>query len=627
MRLLVKLITVTHQSNDVISLFTAFILGQALLTSVWIFLGLSSLLLPIVVSSILFLLLGVGVWLGKSSLGNLIPAVRDQFKWLQQESLVFKLILLLLILLILLFGVGAYLNPPIGDAEAFYLTYSKIIADSHRLLPMHGLYSTFSQIGLAGEMHFAVLMMLGGANAAKFFMWPVAITIAVMLLGICSKLGVGPRGKWIALIILFTSTSFTHYIIDGKVDLFAAALGMAAFYWILNISTTALIKFTIPLVGLLSGFAVVAKFSYLAAFVPVAIILIAWRCYLLFKDEGKNNRDILKSLIFIFVKLGLWALLATLPHLIKNGVLFGAPFAPFFGVSEAGKWHEQVWFAPEVTRWIVMTYPFALAFGRYPMQGGNISFLILAFLPLVWFLTRPKNFLRNPYFQVTFAALIGLILWVIVRPSVIAPRYILATLFLFIPLIAYATEYVYDHELKPRILEFGINVCIVFALAISLYPYANLPVKVFKHVNDSLHECDMASPYCLPLTGISESAGTGDRIYYVGYYTYWLRTDLLQCINNGDDDALLEAEESSSNSILALSKLGFSYLVVEKSHSNAERFMASANQEQAPGFELETVLDNPDMAVFRIKSLNDPEPKLTECRQDSQAGWHIVRKQ
>lgn len=87
----------------------------------------------------------------------------------------------------------------------------------------------------------------------------------------------GRRGAWYALIIVATSTTFTHYITDGKVDLFAAALGLGAFYWALRTAPGAEHPRALGLAGSLAGFATVARFPYLAAFLPAVYFPVTCR--------------------------------------------------------------------------------------------------------------------------------------------------------------------------------------------------------------------------------------------------------------------------------------------------------------------------------------------------------------
>jgi len=67
-----------------------------------------------------------------------------------------------------------------GDGAAFYMVLGKIIAYSHRLVPMPG-YERFTMIGLQGELHFAALMVLHSPEAAKLFSWPTISMAGIVL--------------------------------------------------------------------------------------------------------------------------------------------------------------------------------------------------------------------------------------------------------------------------------------------------------------------------------------------------------------------------------------------------------------------------------------------------------------
>jgi hypothetical protein len=174
--------------------------------------------------------------------------------------------------------------------------------------------------------------------------------------------------------------------------------------------------------------------------------------------------------IDIFKMCCLFAILgviAWIPQLIKNWMLFDAPLAPFFGLTDKN-WLNQEWFNQEVTRRILMTYPFALVSGRYPMQGGGLSFLFIAFLPfLFWLNTKSCN--RTLLFAVTFSGLVSLAVWMLIRPSVIAPRYILATLLLFVPVLAIAVEHALKKINNSKLVEHTVVAATLLAILISFW--------------------------------------------------------------------------------------------------------------------------------------------------------------
>src|SRR5262249_47769207 len=135
------------------------------------------------------------------------------------------------------------------------------------------------------------------------------------------------------------------------------------------------------------------------------------------------------------------ALAAASPQMLKNAVVFGEPLAPFVSLSGPNRVTEQNWFGPAATRYIVLTYPFSLVYGKYPMMGGGVSPLVLMFLPLALLLPRPASWSRSRLLQMSLIGLVGVVVWVIVRPSILAPRYIFPPLMLLgLPAVAGVEE-------------------------------------------------------------------------------------------------------------------------------------------------------------------------------------------
>lgn len=457
--LLIRLLAVKsdHLENTsaLAVLATAFLLGQGVLANVWLLLALPGWFSPQIVAGLLTLCVLCGVGFAWPTVVHFARQLWSRLSSLRTEPLPWRILAFLILLLLLLEGVGSLILPPRGDAVAFYMALPKVMAASHRLVPLPG-YEASSQIGLQGEMHFAALMSLGSPQAAKLFVWPTSLAIAMMLLAIGAKVGLGLRGKWIALAALFSSTAFTYLITDGKVDLFATAMGMAAFYWALQTGERKG-ALALRLTGLFTGLAVIAKFSYLAPLLPGILLLVVWQRAI--SSEERSVGASLISLAMATLSLGFWMVLPVIPHLLKNGVLFGEPLAPFLS-SGGQSWLSQTWYTPEITGYIVLTYPLALVFGRYPMQYGNLSPLILAFAPLAFLLPRPRSIAGSRLVQITLAAAMGVVIWVILCPSILAPRYILSPLLMFIPLAARSAEYVTQLETKPRWLSAGILICL-----------------------------------------------------------------------------------------------------------------------------------------------------------------------
>ena len=251
-RFLTRWIDSTVENSKTVSvsagLATFFLLGQGALAALWIFLALLGWLSPQIVAAMLLAIIALGFLKVPRWAVAAAERIKPMAVAFWEESFGFKILGILTLILVLLEGLSSLLPPTSGsDAEAFYLALPKLISASHRLLPMPGGFEYFSQIGLQGEMHFSALMSVSNYQAAKLFVWPTSLAIGLMLMGLGSLVGLGRHGNYISVAILFTSTVFTNIIWDGKVDLFATAMGLCAYYWALQLST---VKGALPLAGL-----------------------------------------------------------------------------------------------------------------------------------------------------------------------------------------------------------------------------------------------------------------------------------------------------------------------------------------------------------------------------------------
>jgi hypothetical protein len=516
-----------------------FIIGQSLLVVAWTSLGLGGVLhtwliwLVLLAASMSGGLQPLSLFkTGLSKLRSSITSVAGQPLWL-------RLFTLGIVALVLWYAILAWFRPPSGDAEAFYMTYAKLIAGTGEISLMPT-YRDFSANGLYGELHFAALLAIGALGAAKLFAWETGIAAAFVLVAITRQVKGGGLAQLIAFAMTLTSTTFSDYLSDGKVDLFAAALGLTAVWWVISQHADALRenRLRLAVAGLLTGFALVAKFPYLVAFLPAIVLLIVWREFAA-GASGKVDRKSFIRAISTLAYFGVWVAVATLPHLVKNGLLFGQPLAPFVGMN----WTEQTWFSPENTKWILMTYPLALTFGLYPMQGGNLSFLLLASLPMIFLLPKPVHYLKSKLVQLTVSGLVGLLCWMLIRPSTLAPRYILATLLMLMPIGAIAFEYLWQHECKPRMASIAFAAALLLSVGaapiIGIYPF-----RVTAYMMAGQPECGLTdTSYCRGLNAINAHAEPGERVLLLGYYSYWLRPDLLQCtvnVNGSPDQVELD---------------------------------------------------------------------------------------
>ncbi len=613
-----------NQHSVWVEITTAFLLGQGLLANIWLLLALGAQFSPLIVWLVIAIAFGCAgfAW---PLISRLARQLRSTLLSFRGVGLAWLGVACLILLLLLLEAIGALVLAPRGDTAAFYMVLPKVVAASHQLVPLRGLES-LAQLGLQGEMHHAALILLGSDRAAKLFVWCNSLVVAVMLLAICIKAGVGRRGQLIALAILFTSSAFILIIPDGKVDLFAAAMGMGAFYWAL-VAADHNGGPPLRLAGLFTGLAVIAKISYFLPLVSGVVLLVVWRRFIA-RQERQSGESFISWVIAVLVPLGLWMALPVLPHLFKNGVLFGEPLAPLFSSRGLGGL-EQAWFTPDVTRWIVLTYPLALIFGEYPIQGGTLSALILIFAPLILLLPQPQSLARQRLFQITLAAVLGTALWVAARPSILAPRYLLASLLLFVPLVARGAEYISDGEKRPRLISAGIwlstFVCLLLTLAMTLSYLKLRPAAVLMYAAGRLPECAVSGPECPALTIVNQEAQSGERVYLATHFEYSLRPDLIQCAPGADERLTIMDLQTPEARWSYLHEQGFGYVVIDET-THATTVAALDTQHVPDGLAVTWLLSDNNYRVFRLESRDPNRQSKMLCRQVKAPAWQVTAR-
>lgn len=587
--------------NGVACVASSFLLGQCLLVSVWTALG----LIGIFTSKAVLMYMSVFIVVSLITTYTLRADLR--LLWVKVGCFfgaltrLWKIYACLLVLTVIFYGTMSVVRPPSCDAEAFYMVLPKIMAFAERLYPQPN-YSSFSQIGLFGEMHYAALFSIAGVPAAKFFVWLTSISALAMVDGIASQCGLGARGRCIAVGMALSSTAFTTHIMDGKVDIFGVALGLCAFNWILLLREY---RSRSPMfgVGFIAGWSCIAKFSNIPVVLSGLGLLYLWN-RLFVRNEPRDRNEPTKPLRKIIshdIALSAFGvIIAILPHIIKNYVLFGEPFAPFLFLSHGSSWVDQAWFSPEATRFILATYPVALTFGIYPMQIGNLSVLILAFLPLAIFLDRPKQLVSSALTQVSVTALMCLAIWMVVRPSVLAPRYILATLFLFIPLAARSAEHVLEGLKFRNYLKVVVISALFSAMPIGLLGIGltRLPHVFFK--GQGIAET-FTTQYSPALNEVNLLVQPGERVYVAGYYTFSLNPELLQGLNVREESSRLSGQDEVSEKWKYLFARGFSYMVIQKpTHAS---YLDMFCVDMVPSWmNVRNVFEDQDNVVFELRA-------------------------
>ena len=607
---------------------SAFLLGQCVLSAGWLFLGLASQFTTPAIASVLLVT-------GTISLiaifkRNTLPEFRQDLRWPKKRIGGFWVVMLSIagIWFIKMFYVALALQPQ-GDALASYMVVPKILASSHRLSPQPN-YFLLSQLGLFGELHYAALMALCGANAAKLFTWFTAVASVSTLLALCRDAGIGYKGKIIAAILLATSTTFFEYAVDGKVDIYGAALGLMSYYWILCDRGAHRTR-NLVLSGIFCGFATVSKLTNLPVIVPGLLCLIAIDRFTYAKKTCSGFQSWLPCAVKDSAIVACSVIIAMIPHFIKNGIWFHEPLAPFiyFGRQDLNM-VGPAWYSLKDTFFLLATYPIALTFGRYPTQQGTMSPLILGFVLLAILLPRPQSLFTSRLFRISFAALLGTLAWMTTFPSFVMPRYILATLILFIPVASKSAENMLELEKGWKTCTSAILGALLLFSLMPLYPqikeafvwlaWKKAPVGISR---------DMG-PYFEGLNIVNKIAAPGDRVLLVGYYSYYLRPDLLQCmisevelrtLRRNDPEKGYDLKDASD--WLYLIQRGCKFIIIQKTlWPKSEAFI---NTKSCPRWLQLSKLHNDSICtVFSIGVTDTTIWPIVATRQLHPQAWDIV---
>ncbi|MEI6040066.1 MAG: hypothetical protein WCP93_01815 [Candidatus Berkelbacteria bacterium] len=591
--------------SNLVKICTAFLLGLSVLAAVWLLLGLDGWLNLKIVLAILIVIIGLtwSVWQEAINLiKNIYFSIINNF---ENFSIFWKIISIILVLLIIFFGINALILPPIGDALAFYMVLPKITAYTGLLQPQSN-YWEFSGIGFLGEMHFTVLLILAGQFAAKFFVWFVVLAVGGLIVLISRLTNLKYKGQILALILLFTSSTFTNYIFDGKTDVFSAALGLMTYYWLLKIESKD--RSSIILTGLFMGFAIVAKTSNVIALLPGVFVVLGWNYYKELIGRKNFCSDWIKKTVITFGLVLIFALLAFSPQIVKNKVFYGKNFniSSFMGMS-----HEEVWAdsalkkapavsinetksisttigepnhskitVPVLVRMfdfmlkiyqniehfflLFLTRPLAFVYGGQYAQYGDLSVLILAFLP-IWLIERSNNFIDK---KILTLALIGLILWVLIRSSLIMPRYIMSAILLWVIIVAGGVEKFFRQK-GYLLLKYLVYSMITIIICVTLAGNFNRFKKFVLIVAGKLPSTSVNGVYYQSLEAINLKANNNERVFIVGAYDYFLRPDLLANFNSAkESDELFLMTVNNVNPWNYLYDHNFKYILIQRTNPN-----------------------------------------------------------
>ena len=140
-----KINQINHLSAGT-KLATSFILGQGFLANLWLLIALPGWFAPEVIVGIVLVLSVCGVIQTKRQIANISRQLHSiGYDW-WTEPWGWRL-LGILTLLICLFCLTSLGRPMSIDGAKVYMAFPKVVADTHRLMPLPGIYQQFSTAG------------------------------------------------------------------------------------------------------------------------------------------------------------------------------------------------------------------------------------------------------------------------------------------------------------------------------------------------------------------------------------------------------------------------------------------------------------------------------------------------
>ena len=587
-----------HDVPTVLRHLQAYFLGQCLLAALLLLLGIGRIFtIPV----LLCLFIPTALFGAISCCRDIdeLKAAKERLSLAWREvSLPWKMASLSVVALLLAgwFGMGGDMG---GDAIAFYGAVAKLTAADHSLTPLPG-YEDFTGIGIMIEMIHAALMSLGMPDVSfRMYSWLNMIPTTLMLFALCRQAGISRRGGTIAASIMITSNAGLLLLDTGKVDLFPVGTSFAAFSCALCAWQAGKSWRWLLLSGTILGATCVIKMSYCVAIAPAVAMLAVWPQFIFCLDALRVQRlreamHALGKCLLSGIPFMIGFTLTIIPHAAKNIVFFGNPFgltldSPIF-------WNL---YSTSTTIRILASYPFALVYGKYWAQTGNLSPLVIAFFPLLFLMPRPASWSASKVGALGFASLVGMLCWMAIYPSSFMPRYFLTTLFaLGIPLAAGAALY----SRKSALLNLAIPMAIIVNVATVAFrgeiPFFNLQCINYAFDYPFEHLEKIGFSYYNAHIAVNERAKPGDRVY-LSYYRFWLRPDLLR-----NASTVSERNHIPGDVWTRIKEGGFRFIQVDNGS-----FLSKADVEKAPqGVILRCIYNDQDIQEYEVEFNSDFSP-------------------
>jgi hypothetical protein len=366
-----------------------FVLGQGILGTLWLALGLAGFFLPWLVWTVCtvgWILLSATAFAARGRVAGTIGTARYRFlTFLSARSWYFWALAGVTVVL-LLRGTIALMPTAVDDALYWYLVTPRVVALTGRVELLPFLFPYYGLQPLQVEMHWAALFAISNEIAVNVWDYLCAGSFLAGI-GILSwVLTRSRRCAVIAVVMMLSTSGFYQLMGSAKTDNAAAQYGLAAFLWLTLWPD--LRHRSAVMAGVCAGWGIAARFTNLII-IPgllvagIAVVYRAWK-------TAPGTIKIARSWITNIILAGGVAGLAITPMLAKNWLLVGCPLAPVIGCQDS-LWTGVNWIrrvspvltADSVSGPTLLSYPFVWSFGYRSDMLGNVSPLFIGLLPFV----------------------------------------------------------------------------------------------------------------------------------------------------------------------------------------------------------------------------------------------------
>jgi hypothetical protein len=273
-------------------------------------------------------------------------------------------------------------------------------------------------------------------------------------------------------------------------------------------------------------------------------------------------------------------------HLFANWMILGNALGFLSSISKInqanGPWDAD----PNQLLALRLLYPLVTAFRNTPQSLGNISPMVVAFLPALFMPSIRKSIkVSNELGGLSVISAITLLIWIFSVFTVVEIRYVMFLwIILFMPVAEIISNIFEDNDAVFKNIGAGtVFVLLAFIIFRTVFMSLNTYSPLDRRGNPQCYDFLL----CNYLRSINEEASPGDRVLTLSAYRYYLRTDLFACSTTHEEyDILQELSYKNPEGFWAeVYRQGYQYIAYENDYTTRHlEFGLTPAPQNTPGW-------------------------------------------